>query len=60
MQDVNQFGDIIYRDAETVSLALKQARKDYSKVNFMVIGTYDYETNDIYFAEVLDFQNANA
>lgn len=56
LQDVNQNGDVIYRNAETENQALRQARKDYIRCDFMVIGVLDLSTNQIDFTETLEFQ----
>lgn len=55
IQDIDQLGDVIYRDAETEHHALRQVRKDYIRVDFMIVGVYDYDANDITIFESLDF-----
>ena len=57
MQDIAQLGDVIHRDAETETQALRQARKEYLRVDFMVVGIFDYSTNEIYFNETIEFKN---
>ena len=57
MQDIAQLGDVIHRDAETESQALRQARKEYIRCDFMVVGVFDYATNNIDFNEIIEFKN---
>ena len=59
LQDIDQIGDVIYRDALTESQAIKQARKDYSRVNFIVLAVYDLDKNDIDYSEVIEFSSCN-
>ena len=45
MQDIDQMGDVIYRDAETEKQALKMAKKDYPKCEFAVLEVFDWSAD---------------